>query len=354
MRKRLEQWVTGLWYRRPANGLVVRYLPLYLLSLLYSAIVRTRRQLYLAGIKRSWHPTGTVIVVGNITAGGTGKTPLTIAILTYLQSKGYRCGVVSRGYGGSSHDSPLTVDSSIDVEMCGDEPKMIAERLQIPVVVDRDRVRGANYLQSQFELDVIVCDDGLQHYRLQRDMEIVVFDGQRMIGNGHSIPLGPLRESARRLKHTDIVVVNGPEAENGGVLDNCSLLDRYRVNSHPPWFAMGLKPANLIEVGGTEVVDVNSLDGRQVVAIAGIGNPGRFFETLRTLGFNVVEKTYPDHYRYRTADFADFHDQIVVMTEKDAIKCRGLGLRNAWYLPVEAELPGDFFREIDRIMARNQ
>ncbi|MET0580925.1 MAG: tetraacyldisaccharide 4'-kinase, partial [Pseudoxanthomonas sp.] len=264
-----------------------------------------------------------VVVVGNISVGGTGKTPLTIALVQRLQSQGWNPGVASRGYGRRDQASPAWVESGTAPTEGGDEPVLIARRTGVKVRVDRDRAAAARALVAA-GCDIVVCDDGLQHYRLHRDLEIEVIDGGRRYGNNRLLPAGPLREPPQRSAQCDFRVVNGGDASFG------------------EW-PMQLRADQALPLQGGRSRPLTSFGGHRVHAVAGIGNPKRFFEMLRSLGIGVVPHAFADHHRYVASDF-DFGSELpVLMTEKDAVKCAGLA--NEWYysVPVTAELPEAFW-----------
>lgn len=299
------------------------------LSLLYGIVTGLRRGLYRAGLLPSTRFPVPVVVVGNITAGGTGKTPLIEVLVRELRARGWRPGIVSRGYGGRAANYPLVLSAATPAAEGGDEPVLLHRRTGAPVVVDPVRARAVVRLLAQGDCDVVLCDDGLQHYALARDIEIAVVDGARGLGNGWLLPAGPLREGAGRLAQVDFVVVNG----EGG--------------DWPRATRMQLRPEDWRALGGEG--GAPPAPGSRVHAVAGIGNPGRFFAALRAAGYDVVEHAFPDHHAYIAADL-DFGDALpVVMTEKDMVKCQSLPARQWWYLPVRAELPAAFF---DRLNGR--
>jgi tetraacyldisaccharide 4'-kinase len=264
-----------------------------------------------------------VVVVGNITVGGAGKTPLTLWLARELQRRGRRPGIVSRGYGsGAREPGPVSVDSG--PEEVGDEPLLLARRSGVPVWVGRDRAATARALLAAHPaVDVILCDDGLQHYRLGRDAEVAVFDG-RGAGNGWRLPLGPLREPLSRLASVDAVVCNG-----GG-----------KVEAPVPSFPMALRAGNFhILAEPARVCTAQELKGKPLHAVAGIGDPERFFRTLEGLDLAFSRHPFPDHHAYRPGDLDFGRDAVVLMTEKDAVKCAGFAAGEAWVLPVEAEVP---------------
>lgn len=314
----MSQGLARAWY----EGRAWLYLlaPLAGLYILLSAL---RRGLYRSGLLRVHRFPVPVVVIGNIAVGGTGKTPLTEILIRELRARGLRPGVVSRGYGGRAAAFPLRLSATTLPAEAGDEPVMLHRRTGVPLVVDPQRARAVSALLASGDCDVVLCDDGLQHYALARDIEIAVVDGARAFGNGWRLPVGPLREAVSRLRRVDHVVVNG---------------------EGQPWpgaVTMRLVPEEWRALGG-EVGDVPG-SGSRVHAVAGIGNPERFFQALRAQGYEVLGHAFPDHHDYVAADL-DFGDDLpVVMTEKDAVKCQALALRQAWYVPVRAELPAAFF-----------
>jgi tetraacyldisaccharide 4'-kinase len=330
---RLETLFNRCWYGQgPGCGLFV--LLLAPVSLVFRGLVALRRWRYARGLAARVRLPVPVIVVGNLTAGGAGKTPLTLALVAWLKEAGYRPGIISRGYGGQTA-TPLAVVADTDPALAGDEPVLMARRAACPVWVGRQRVAaGQGLLARHPEVDVLVADDGLQHLALARDMEIVVVDGARGLGNGWLLPAGPLREPLRRLGQVDAVVVNGPgSAWHGG------------------GYAMTLVGSRLrnLQASGGEVA-VSDLAGTVVHALAGIGNPQRFFDHLAGLGLNVVAHPFADHHAY---EYKDLPPGPLVMTEKDAVKVAPLmqaaGRQDGWYLEIDAVVDGGLK---DRILNR--
>ncbi len=310
---------------------------------LFWLISTLRRLLYSAGILKQIQIPVPVIVVGNISVGGTGKSPLTAYLVKELKKKGYRPGIVSRGYGGKSEHYPLLVNDLSKTSEAGDEPVMLYQMTNSPVVVDPIRSRAALKLYNDHDCNVIICDDGLQHYALSRDIEICVIDGQRGLGNGHLLPVGPLRESKKRLSDVDFVVVNG---------DKCSvepLIKSEGINPSEFLFGMTLRAADLVNLFDVNVLPINELKCLDIHAVAGIGNPDRFFNALKELGANVDGEGHPDHHDFVLTDI-EFNDDLpVVMTHKDAVKCRPLFNQdlsgkpsNLWYMPVDAQIDESF------------
>jgi tetraacyldisaccharide 4'-kinase len=298
------------WYR--ASPVSVALAPL---GWLYCALAMLRRALYAAGLLRHVRLPLAVIVVGNITVGGTGKTPLVIWLARWLRQSGYRPGIVTRGYGGRAREWPQMVQADSDPASVGDEPILLARHADCPVVADPDRVRAARTAMAG-GCDVIISDDGLQHYRLARDVEIAVVDGDRRFGNGRCLPAGPLREPVGRLAAVDARVTNG--AAQAGELAMQLVETRFRaLDSDRDW-------------------PVAEFRGRRAHAVAGIGNPQRFFDHLRRLGVEVIEHAFPDHHHFTPVDVG-FPDALpILMTEKDAVKCASFAGARMAYLAVEA------------------
>ena len=293
-------------------------------SYVYQWAAKRRRNWLTRGVR--WKPDVPLIVVGNISVGGTGKSPLVISLVNYLQSMGLKPGVVSRGYGGKSDSYPVEVCASSTSEEVGDEPLMIYNRTGCPVVVDPDRVSAAKSLLEHHQCDVIVSDDGLQHYALERDLEIAVIDGERGLGNGLCLPAGPLREPPSRLQEVDLVVINGGPME-------LAELRNQRVTE------MKVVPSRLVNMITGQDEPLDKLRDTTVHAVVGISNPSRFFDSLRSLGCTVIPHQYPDHHKFSSQDVLFDDDLLVVMTEKDAVKLE-LGsngnMGQFWYLEVEA------------------
>jgi tetraacyldisaccharide 4'-kinase len=290
-------------------------------SVLFAVLTSLRRLAYKLGIKKQHKIAAPIIVVGNISVGGNGKTPLVIRIAELLKQQGFHPGVLSRGYGGEAPHYPFAVQNDSSVEQVGDEPYLMRQRVSCPIVVDPDRARGASYLVENMQCDVVICDDGLQHYRLQRDIEIAVVDGTRQQGNGQLLPAGPLREGKWRLDTVDFVVLNGGQASGSEHL-------------------MALEAGQLVNVKFSSRSKGLSQLHKSIVAVAGIGNPQRFFSFLEHRQVKIKETlSFPDHHHFQQGDIPD---DTVVMTEKDAVKCRNIANEDWWYLPVSAKLPEQF------------
>ncbi len=288
-----------------------------------------------------------VVVVGNITVGGTGKSPVVVSLVRELQKRGYRPGVLSRGYGAKVSDAPQVIAEQDSAELVGDEPLMMCQALtDVPVVVDRDRCRGAHYLQSICGVDLVICDDGLQHYALPRDIEILVLDAERGLGNGQLIPVGPLRETPDRLQSVDYVLANGPSAK----------LPAELVEKIDFEFSVAPKCWRNLLSGEAFGLDEAPLSGR-VLAVSAIGNPARFHKSLFSLGLQAVAVDFPDHHQFKPADFDFPQEQAnlpLVMTAKDAVKCHAFAKPDWWVLDVEAQLPESFvepfIRQLDSLL----
>ncbi len=307
--------VEKIWFEKHFLGILLWPL-LWPLSQIYKWVAQSRRNKYLQNPAASYSAPVPVVVVGNITAGGNGKTPLVIWLVETLQQMGLKPAVVSRGYGGKASHYPLFVSSDTSVKESGDEPKLIFQRTGVPVVVDPIRSNAVKALNGK--ADIIITDDGLQHYALHRDIELIVVDGQRRFGNGAFIPLGPLREGVQRLNSVDFVINNGGQAQGGEL-------------------AMSLEPGQAVNLVTGEKQPVSEI--KQLVAFAGIGNPERFFNTLQSLGADVVKtKGFADHRTFEPSELQALQNfgENLIMTEKDAVKCIGYAQKNWWYLPVTA------------------
>ncbi len=325
---RIAQFLSLLWYRQHLSRLLWPLLPL---SWFFSLIVLLRRVLYRTAFITSHRLPVPVIIVGNLTVGGNGKTPLVLWLVERLRDEGWEPGIISRGYGGTAGGTAKGVRSvgptSPSAEV-GDEPLLLARRSGVPVFVGRDRVAaGRALLTAHPACNVIVSDDGLQHYRLQRSVEVVVFDG-RGAGNGHLLPVGPLREPLHRLSSAAALVWNGlPELSVARAA--CGVLQ----------FSMSLGGERFLALTDqSQCCVADSLRGKRLYAMAGIGHPARFFSQLKKLGLEFEEHPFPDHHVYSMNDLAFAHDGVLLMTEKDAVKCAALALGEAWVLPVKASI----------------
>lgn len=327
---RWHERVLRQWYGRPTWLLVLAPL-----SALFTFLAWWRRRRL---TRRAIQPPLPLLVVGNISVGGTGKTPVIIALVHHLQQQGLRPGVITRGYGGQLSECK-TVTETDDASECGDEPVLIARLAKCPVVVGRDRVAAAQFLADNHPCDLILSDDGLQHYRLARDWELVVLDGQRGLGNGWRLPVGPLRESPARLTQVTWRVVQGSPAP--------------ALNLPEPVTSMTLKPTAWQQVGTGAELALDRLDIANAVAVAGIGNPARFFASLQALGFSGECRAFADHHAFTAQNLAFAGQRPILMTAKDAVKCRAFAQDNWWALQVSAQLPDAFLHSVsDRILSR--
>lgn len=309
------QWLQEYWYR--TTLLHIALLPV---SFIFYILVTIRRAFYHTGILTSAKLPVPIIVVGNITVGGSGKTPLTLWLAQQLIDNGWHPGIISRGYGGTVI-SPLDVHASSCPDEVGDEAVLMAQRKLCPVWVGRDRVSAARaLLVAHPECDIVLSDDGLQHYRLQRDFEIAVVDGVRRFGNGFLLPAGSLREPISRLNEVDAVVIHGGEAARG----------QHSMQLHGESFYNLLNP----DMSACAV----DFYGQRLHSIAGIGHPQRFFNYLKHLGLQVHNHPFPDHYRYTPADLEYPDADVILMTEKDAVKCTAFASEKCWVLRVDAQL----------------
>ncbi|VAW64351.1 Tetraacyldisaccharide 4'-kinase [hydrothermal vent metagenome] len=289
------------------------------LSVIFYLISRFRKLAYQIGITASYKSPVPVIVVGNISVGGTGKTPLIIELVKQLQALGKKPGVISRGYGGAAHNWPQMVNEKSNAKTVGDEPQLIFQRTKCPFVAGPNRRDDIELLLKEFACDVVLSDDGLQHYAMQRDIEIAVVDAKRKFGNGFCLPSGPLRETVSRLKQVDLVLLNGGSGDE---------------------MSFNMQAADCYSIGDNQAntKSLSFFSDKTVHAIAGIGNPSRFFSMLEKNNINVISHEFEDHYNFKQSDIC-FDDNLpVLMTEKDAIKCGAFTLKNTWAVPVKIQL----------------
>ncbi len=339
------------WYRRAAWLHLLRPL-----AVVFTLLARWRRRRLSRQQQASPVP---VVVVGNISVGGTGKTPVVLALAALFEQHGWRCAVISRGYGGHARHYPLHVTADTDVRHSGDEARLMRRHLRGPLVVDPDRARALASVVGDHPCDVVISDDGLQHYRLPRDIEMVVVDGRRGLGNGFCLPAGPLREPPSRLRQVDYVLINGDAVPPlpAGI---------------PAPVCFGLKPVGWVNVRTGQRVTLASFrllldadDNTRIPAqaIAGIGHPQRFFDQLTAMGFDVSGHAFSDHHAYRASDLAFANKSLLLMTEKDAVKCQHFASENGagdnwWYLQVQAGLPAaleqDMIARVEACMAKRR
>jgi tetraacyldisaccharide 4'-kinase len=321
-------WLVKSWYQpHPIRWLLTP------LSALYRIIIFIRKKAYEHGFFKQFHAGVPTIIVGNITVGGTGKTPFVIWLAQHLQAEGYSPGIISRGYGGKTNTTPQIVSPDSDPALCGDEPILIAKQTACPVVVSADRQASVKQLLSQNNCNVIIADDGLQHYRLQRDIEIVIVDASRQFGNGYCLPAGPLREPISRLKQVDYTVFNG--------------------DSNMP-YTMQLSHKIAINLYTQQQKSIDAFSDISVHAVAGIGNPQRFFTQLKQHNIKVVEHPFNDHHPYIAADLAFDDQHPILMTEKDAVKCQSFATEQMWFIATETSVTKSLFAAIEQQIRNTQ
>jgi tetraacyldisaccharide 4'-kinase len=338
------------WYKRgPVSYLL---LPV---SWLFCSVVAIRRSCYRLALLKSYRLSAPVIVVGNISVGGTGKTPLVACIVKHLRSAGYRPGIISRGYGGRAHSWPQPVTAKSDPVQVGDEPVLLASHCDCPISVGPDRIRDATNLIEEHDCNVIVSDDGLQHYRLRRDIEIVVMDGERGAGNGHCLPAGPLREPQSRLKSADYIVTTGAAAivtTGAAAIVTTGAAAAETTGATVNVYRSELEIVGVENLQTGEQRALDSFTGAPVHAVAGIGNPQRFFSRLRAARLSVIEHPFADHSAFEAADIQFDDDLPVLMTEKDGVKCRSFAGSRHWQVVVEARVPEELLQHITEKLRR--
>jgi len=302
------------------------------LARIYARLLSWRRWLYANRVLRSRRMPVPVIVVGNLSVGGTGKTPLVAAIVAELRQRGWRPGIALRGYGGSRR-RPAVLPTAPQAAQFGDEAVLLARATGVPVAVGRDRAAAAALLLAR-DCNLVVCDDGLQHWALARDIEILVVDGARRFGNQRMLPAGPLREPVERASRVDFTVVNGGTADAGE-------------------YPMQVVGSRAIGIGpGASAIALDALRGRSVHAVAGIGNPQRFFRMLEASGITVKRHPLPDHHVFDGSELGFDDDLPVLITEKDAVKCAAFAGVGVYVVPVEAELAQEFYERLNSALHR--
>ncbi|HET7921600.1 MAG TPA: tetraacyldisaccharide 4'-kinase [Gammaproteobacteria bacterium] len=321
MKRWLHDWLLRGWYGRRPIWLLTP------LSVLFAILSGLRRSLYRTGILLPGALPVPVIVVGNISVGGSGKTPFTIWLAQSLREAGYHPGILTRGYGGKARTWPREVTADSTAQDVGDEAVLLARRTGVPVVAGPDRLAAAQLLIDRHPINVIVSDDGLQHYRLPRRVEIIMLDGQRGLGNRWCLPAGPLREPARRLRRCDFTVLKGGDSRPAGVPDAA--------------LNMQLALTGAVSLADGRVRDIGDFAAEPVHAVAGIADPTQFFAALVAQGLEVDGRALPDHAQPRPQDWRFGDAQAVLMTEKDAVKCKGMPLENHWYVTAEARFDPD-------------
>jgi tetraacyldisaccharide 4'-kinase len=320
--KRLDQY----WQTR--NPVALGLLPL---AGLFCAVSQLRALAYRQGLLSSRRLPVPVLVVGNITVGGTGKTPTVIWLCGHLRELGLKPGILLRGYRGKGGHWPQAVAPDSDPVRVGDEAVLLARRTGCPVVAGPDRVADGRYLLDRFDCDILVADDGMQHYALARDLEIAVIDGRRRFGNGFCLPAGPLREPTGRLRRTDLSLVTG----TAGAGEAC----------------MELVPGEAVNLAHPQTRrPLASFAGQAIMGVAAIGNPQRFFDTLRANGLEVSERPFPDHHGFQPADLERPAGMSLLMTEKDAVKCLAFADADCWYVPVQGRPSNDFVQRLDHLL----
>jgi len=312
----LQKTLENIWYKQGKG----KYL-LLPLSALYCSINRLQRWLQTPKQNRLPCP---IIVVGNITVGGTGKTPLVIYLTKLLQQQGYKPGIITRGYGGNAKYWPQQVTADSNARMIGDEALLMAIRTGVPVYAGPKRMETVKECLHSHYCDVIISDDGMQHYKLPRDIQIAVIDGERKLGNGLCLPAGPLREKKERLEKCDLIIVNGEKHEQ------------------KKWIEMKMSASKLINLKTGEIKHLQHFAKKNINAVTGIGNPQRFYHTLEQAGLKLQQHSFPDHYQFQENDLKLSNDFPILMTEKDAVKCKPFADDNCWYLPINAQLEKSF------------
>lgn len=362
--------IIAYWYSPKLNFITALLLPL---TFIFWLIIKCRQFFYQIKIFPQYQFSVPIIVVGNLTVGGTGKTPLVIHLANMLKQKGFRVGIIVRAYGISLKKSTeVLLDSS--AFRVGDEAVLIKRNVDCPVMAFRDRVCAVRTLLQKHVCDIVISDDGLQHYALARTLEIAVIDGKRGFGNGYCLPAGPLREPIARLKTVDFVVVNGTynyhstslfipakassSLRKQGSIQNSRFLfsqerrmcgnDEKRYEHNNRAYHMDLRIKGYLQQVKPEgaVVSINDFKGEAVHAVAAIGHPGRFFDILRSLGLDIIEHIYPDHHLFSAKDIEFSDNKKVIMTEKDAVKCQGFARDNHWFLPVEVKVSSALVDEL--------
>jgi tetraacyldisaccharide 4'-kinase len=331
--------IEKVWFfQHSAKWLLVPLL--FPLTILFSLLSAARRKCFQLKLFKSFSVDATVIVVGNIGIGGNGKTPVVLYLVEQCLVQGIKVGVISRGYGGQAPYYPYLLNESSSAVESGDEPFLIYQRYGIPVVVGSDRVANAKLLVAQ-GCDILIADDGLQHYRLKRDFELIVIDSKRKFGNGLLLPAGPLREGLWRLKTVDALIFNG---ELTGGSNNDIFKD---VLNKIPSITMKLAATQLVNLKTQQRISIADFqqqytdkNNKPVNALAGIGDPARFFKTLQDIGFILGKSVaFVDHQHFQENQFNAFSDTMpLLMTEKDAVKCGSFAKENWWYLPVDAQI----------------
>ena len=324
----MNKFIETLWYKK-TRWLCLLFL-LFPFMLLYRTVVSVRRYILTRCFQTKFSVP--IIVVGNLTVGGVGKTPLVIEIARRFQEQGFRVGIVSRGYGATVSIFPCVVSATSDPVLYGDEPVLIAKRTGCPVVISPKRVKAIQFLFARESCDVIISDDGLQHYAMGRAIEIAVVDGVRQFGNQHCLPAGPLREPISRLSTVDFVIVNGSNPLSTSFVP--------RTIEYPMRFE--ILPLRMVKADKEISVTMND---EPIAAVAGIGHPAQFYSMLRNIGWQVNEYSFPDHHIFQVNDL-NLSEKIIIMTEKDAVKCVRFANEHCFYYPIQAELTEQFWQQL--------
>ncbi len=319
------KWLLTSWYQPHP----IRWL-LWPLSALYCSVIWCRKQAYHFGLFKQTKISVPIIVIGNISVGGTGKTPCVIWLAKQLKQAGYRPGIISRGYGSQAKNYPQNVTPTSDPILVGDEPVIISRHTQCPMAISPNRVEAAEYLLEHYDCNIIIADDGLQHTALGRDIEIIVVDDERLFGNGLCLPAGPLREPLSRLKTVNFIVYNGGNSNK---------------------FNMTLTQVNAINLLDPSITKtVADFSNEPVHAIAGIGHPERFFNQLSTSGLTIQSHPFSDHHHFQQRDLAFENAAAILMTEKDAVKCQAFATENMWFIAIEASISGKLEQKIINLL----
>ena len=324
--KAFSQKLVDSWYK--PIGIFWIFWPI---EVIYIIFISTRRALYRFNFFPIYRAPCPVVIVGNITVGGSGKTPVVIELVKNLQRRGVKVGVISRGYGSKRKSQPLIVNSDSEPLECGDEPLLIHSKANCPVVVHNSRSRAAELLIDNFQPDLILSDDGLQHYALARDLEIIMIDDQRDLGNGHCLPVGPLREPKGRLRDSDLILRRGGDEE----------------------MSVHYKPGIWKQLKATDKAK-KFPSSSSIHAVAGIGQPEQFFSMLEGMGLSITRFSYSDHHQYQQSDFDKHAGKVVVMTEKDAVKCKNLDVTDAWFIEIMPTLPSEAIEKVYELVSPNK
>ena len=316
------------WYLRNKNIIAKSLIPI---SKIFTNIALRRQKKYSQNQYKSKIP---IIIVGNISVGGTGKTPVVLNLCNFLLKNNKKVAIISRGYQAKSKYYPFEINNDTKPNQCGDEPYMMFEALnkKVPIIIDPNRTNAIKYIENNLNgIDFIISDDGLQHYKIGRSYEIVVIDALRMFGNGLCIPAGPLREPVNRIKTVDSVIAIGDiNYKDKQILQNLNKNTQFTK----------IEPISIVNIVTNERINIENFNNKSVVAVAGIGNPNKFFKSLDEININiVVKKIFKDHHKFQKSDFNDINkNNIVIMTYKDAVKCRSFVNKNFWYLDIGLDL----------------